>query len=529
MYSPNNHGYYEPLHSAPLFPSSDPSDFTASFDHAFFPHPPEHQHSIPFPSTFPTTAAYPTDLPLDSSIFQSQAEVVVDSDFIAPPLSPSSAFESEGSGASSTSSSSSASASSPPPPSDLQYDADESPFQFASHSIDSSSPDPPSFTSTLLNSLSFNPHQLLAQLTTSLTSPSGPSEPKKRNRIPGLTAQQRAALKRQKHREIDTQRRHREQAAIGKLHSLVYQPLGKEKKGTIDGAGSGGRKRARGEWLDAAGNGVDQQDNNDDDSDADEEEGGEEGDSSKTAKDKVTILEHSARRLEQMQSIIHQLTAACTTQQNNNRLLLTQLHTNNQQLQQQSPPSPSSHPLALFHPPVAQQLDANLGNQSLYASLFLSASAPMFIIRCDTGCVVDLNTRMSEDSGWQRHHVVGRMMTAPYDAFVCETKVDMDRIMCAAGQRVLVEGSDGQLVPATKQNQYERSRYLIQQLYQGYVNQIDAVWRAQMRNGKVYEVMCKSYISGYRDVLNEEGRSVRRPNTVVFVCDTLNAVCVDGS
>ena len=257
-------------------------------------------------------------------------------------------------------------------------------------------PSPPD----LLSSLSFDPQQLLAQLSTDLSTPAA-AEPKKRNRIPGLTAQQRAALKRQKHREIDTQRRHREQAAIGKLHSLVYQPLGKETR-----SGGNGRKRARGEWLDGSSNGGDEVEQNDDEDDSDNED--EDNDSAKS-KDKVTILEHSARRLEQMQSIILQLTAACTTQQNNNRTLLAQVHSN-----------PSSHALSLFHQPVAQQLDANLGQQSLYASMFLSASASMFVIRCDTGVVMDVNDRLLEESGWLRHHIVGRLMTAPYDALVCE-------------------------------------------------------------------------------------------------------------
>ena len=519
MYSSTTtHAYYEPLNSAQLFPSSDASDpFTTTFDHSFFSSPSaERQHSIPFPSTFPST--FPSDLPhlpvdVDGTLFTSEIEEVVEAELPAPPLSPSSAFESESSSASSSSSSSARS--SPPP--DSQYTADDSPFQL-SKPDSADYPEPPALTSTLLASLSFDPQQLLAQLTTDLSTPAT-AEPKKRNRIPGLTAQQRAALKRQKHREIDTQRRHREQAAISKLHTLVHNPVGvKEKKG-------GGRKRARGDWSDDTSRGDDATKQDDDDEEEDEENDEDDEEATKINKDKVTILEHSARRLEQMQSIIHQLTAACTTQQQHNRLLLTELQTNNQQLQQ----SPSSHPLGLFHPPVAQQLDANLGSQSLYASLFLAASAPMFIIRCDTGYITDVNSRLLQESGWMRHHLVGRLMTAPYDLLMCSPLVDLERVMRNASNRVLVEGQDGQLVPATKQEQYARSRNLAKQLYTGQVNQIDAVWRAQMRNGKVYEVMCKSWITGFRDVVDVDGRQVKRPNTVVFVCDTANAVCVDGS
>ena len=574
---------------------------------------PSSSFSVSFPTDLP-----PLDVEaalFQQSEAEAEAEAEVESDgFPAPPLSPSSAFESDGSGSTTASSTSSGSSGSShahalPPPlltrtaaQHEQYGTtmDESPFQLSvrsssrghshshshSHSHDKQSMGragpsggsllepatgtgttgtsaaaggdelsaPPTLSAALLASLSFDPSSLLAQLSVSLSSPA-PVEPKKRNRIPGLTAAQRAALKRQKHREIDTQRRHREQAAISKLHTLVYQPLqqGKERKPTAataetstnDGSGSGGggraAKRVKGEWLDEAGHVTagqqqaaddepreerDEDDNESGERDNENEEGEAVEEDDSTKKDKVTILEHSARRLEQMQSIIHQLTAACNTQQQTNRHLLTQLQTSNRELQQSPPPS---HPLAWFRAPVSQQLDANLGQQSLYSSLFLSASAPIFVIRCDTGYVVDVNSRMLDESGWMRHHLVGRLMSAPYDMLVGSSIVTLERKMRLAPNRVLVERGDGQWVPAQGQEQYAKSRFLAKQLYTGQVNQIDAVWRSEMRNGKVYEVTCKSWINGFRDVLDEEGNMVKRPNTIVMVCDTQNAVCVDGA
>ena len=535
--SSTSHAYYEPLTSAQLFPTE--SDPFAQFAQSFLPpgHDIDRQQSLPFPlalsSAFPLPELPPA---VDKSIFSHEGELP-EGDYPNPPLSPSTAFDSEVSGNFSSGSFSSAH-SSPTPSSDAQYSSDTtSPFQLSrvQQSIfdDDASAEPvvserPVLTPALLASLSFDPQQLLGALTTDLSAPAS-AEPKKRNRIPGLTAQQRAALKRQKHREIDTQRRHREQAAISKLHKLVRNPVGGEAAEKSAGAASG-RKRARGEWLDEAGNAVG---NDGEQAEGDEEEKREdeedEDDESARSKDKVTILEHSARRLEQMQSVIHQLTAACTAQQQSNRHLLSQLQqSNGYDAELPRLKSSTGHSLALFHPPVAQQLDANLGQQSLYASLFLSASAPMFVIRCDTGYVVDVNRRMLDESGWTRDHLVGRLMTAPYDALVSDSTHDVERIMRNAGSRVLVASSDGRWVPASKQAQYESSKRKSQQLYAGQVNQIDAVWRQQMSNGKVYEVNCRSWISGFRDVVNAEGRLVRRPNTAVFVCDTLNAVCVDG-
>ena len=564
MFSADHSVYYSPPPSAPLFlPTADFSDpfTTASFDTSHLPRPSalsERQHSLPYPSTYPSV--FPGDLTdVDGSIFDSSdvaaAVSGLDTDYIVRPSSPSTDSTSDESSTHSSSSrhsssSASSAASSPMPLPDPQYsswDGDQSPFQLptsaassTSYSTNSSSssssssisthqqPNQPVLTPQLLTSLSFDPQQLLAQLTTNLHTSPTPTEPKRRTRIPGLTAQQRAALKRQKHREIDTQRRHREQAAIGKLHALVYETeTGKADKKRV--------KRMRGEWLDGEEREADEEEDDED------EEEGDDDDSSK--KDKVTILEHSAKRMEQMRAIIHQLATACSTQQQNNRQLLSQLHNNNNNQQHQHQQQLSSfqlpysngsspglpHTLSLFHAPVAQQLDANLGQQSLYASMFLSASTAMFFIRCETGTIVDVNDRLLEESGWGRHHIINRLMTAPADALLCDEYNDeVLAMMEAAAPRVLVE-ENGEWITARKQEQYDRSLILAKKLYLGLVNQIDAVWRAQMRDGKVYELSCTSWVSGFTDVMTSKGRLERRPTTVVFACDTMNAVCISDN
>jgi len=327
----------------------------------------------------------------------------------------------------------------------------------------------------------------------------------------GLTAQQRAELKRQKHREIDANRIQREKAAVKRLTALTTAEQ---------------QQRQSGE----------ERKEDDDEREAEEAEG---------RRDKVTVLEDSARKIDELQRLVSRLTDACNVQQVNNRSLVMQL----QQAARQSPSqstsprsssnasSASSHPLSLLSSSVSQQLDAHIGAASLHSSWFVQSSVCIAVIRCATGCVLDVNDRFLTESSWERRHVVGRLICPPTDYILAPHKYTQHSFDQLSKQRFLVDGPDGRLVPSRTQPQYMRSREMIRALYRGEKHNIFCAFRYQMKNGRVHEVKSAAWATSWVEEPCEEAGggdgsdgSVavrRRPECIFLVCSFSDAVCVD--
>ena len=334
-----------------------------------------------------------------------------------------------------------------------------------------------------------------------LDSPNTPNESttasRQRKRAAGstLTAQQRAALKRQRHREIDANRIQREKAALKRLATLTtttppqQQPPSASADDRID--------------------------------DEEEAEG---------RRDKVTVLEDSAKKIGELQRLVSRLTDSCNAQQANNRTLVLQL-----QMAIRQPPSPpasprstsSSHPLSLLPSSLCQQLDAHIGSASLHSTWFVCSSVPIFVVRCSTGCVLDMNERAQQESGWHRSHVLGRLLCPPYDLVVAHESVNQQTLNDLSPQRILVDGPDGRLVPARTQRQYERSKALIGDLYRGDKQHIFCIFRWQLKNGRVYEVKTALWTTSWLEVPCEGGGVRKRPESIFMVCSYSDAVCVE--
>ena len=328
----------------------------------------------------------------------------------------------------------------------------------------------------------------------------------RRKRAPSTvqTAQQRAELKRQKHREIDANRIQREKAAVKRLTLL-----------TTNSNNTGA-----------------------DDCIKDEEE---EVDEPEGKRDKVTVLEDSARKIDDLQRLVSQLTDACSSQQANNRTLLMQLQMAARQLAPQlEPPDSSSahssfssasstHALSLLPPAVSQRLDAQIGSASLRSSWFAASSVSMCVVRCATGCVLDVNDRMLQESGWRREHIVGRLLCPPYDYIIQQASYTTQKWNGSelAMQRILVDGPDGRMVPARTQRQYERSKQMIHDLYKGEKEHIFCVFRYQMRDGRVYEVKTALWTTSWMEVKGRDGVVSRRPESCFLVCSYADSVCVE--
>jgi len=96
---------------------------------------------------------------------------------------------------------------------------------------------------------------------------------------------------------------------------------------------------------------------------------------------------------------------------------------------------------------------------------------------------------------------------------------------------VLVAGKGGVgLVASRQEPQYERSIRLRQQLYSGAVDRIEAVWRAQLADGRLYEFAATSWVSEWEEVECGSGGSgvkKRQPYHAMSVVSGTELVCVE--
>ena len=343
--------------------------------------------------------------------------------------------------------------------------------------------------------LAFDPQQALERLT-ALAQPTSPvsTEPRRRQRIPGLTKQQRTERKKQKHREIDAIRRHREHAVVLKMQSLM--------EGSNGPHGSRQHKRARGAAEEAA------EHNSDDSSD---EEGGEDG-SSTTKRpadkmDKASVMERAAEHMERMQAVLQQMAAACTKQQQHLRTFLEHQQRLSATASTSATASPP-HPLSTLHPYASQRLYAHVGSVTLDSAGAMSDSSAIMVVSLATGCFLHANGRFLSMTGWQPSHLIGRLMMPPPHSFVHQ------RVMPALPNSYLVDGPDGRMQEACFFDQHERSKQLMGLLLAGQLRSVTAVWRFLLKDSRLYDVEGTSWL-GYQDIPMQPGK--QQPAYAVFV------------
>ena len=277
----------------------------------------------------------------------------------------------------------------------------------------------------------------------------------------------RAERKRHRHRAIDLARRQRETTAIQRLNQLITLPPPTDTTTTSTNANASDDK-----------------------------------------KDKVTILEHAVQQLAELQQLVTQLTYNNNTQHDQLNAARFQLH------QTQN---------ALTH------LDDETRSHSIYSSAFLSSSLSLFLVSVGTGLVLDANARLFQSTGWQRHHVIGRLLTAPYQSMIYRNSTLHER-MQRAKQRLLVENEHKQMVPAENVHQYESSRRALVELLTGQKEQIYAVWRMYIRNGKLCELPGTCWAGEEEDVEEVVGgqlKRCRRPKHITFAFAFSDAIMLD--
>ena len=319
-------------------------------------------------------------------------------------------------------------------------------------------------------------HQLDSPDNVSMSQSAPASSPRRAYNRASSRAAQPATIRRQKHREVDTTRRQKENIAFKKLATLAARRVRVE--------------RQRG-----------------DEEEEDEAEAAGAGDDERKAKAKLRVLQDSARKMSEMHTLIERLV-------DTNRSLVHQLAlATNRPI----PSAQQSAALALsILPPNGPQLEAAVVSQSLGSTLFLSSGVGQLVVDVTSGCVVDCNDRLMAVTRWERPHLLGRILIAPYDLMtlgVAELSPDRHRYIYS--QSVLVEGPDGQLVPARLDEKIAMKATVdaVRALYRGEVDWISVVWRLPLRDGRWYDVPCVNYIGGWTE--GDDG--VRRPSTMMFL------------
>ena len=375
----------------------------------------------------------------------------------------------------------------------------------------------------LLASLAFDPALLLAQLDAppSDTVPQPPRSEvtRKRERLTGLTQQQRAIRKKEQHRVIDAHRRQREQVVVSKMQQLmgVNKPLL--------------HKRHRSDT-----NSTSTASNTDSESSSEEREDEyEEPTRRKVDKsDRVSVLERAAEHMERMQVALQQMAAACTRQQQQFRAFIDrqqQLCATSSAAACTCSTSPGRscsccppHPLSALHPLLTQRLATQINSGALDSCSYISASISMFVVSLKTGRILDVNSRYLSAGGWERHHLVDRLMLAPQA--VGSGPADTAAKINFVNDRFLIDGPDGRLVPAPLYEQYERSKQSLRQLITGEREMVRAVWRTSLKDGKLCELEALTWAGGHMDVRDRvTGATVRRPAYLVYVSALDTRVC----
>ena len=359
----------------------------------------------------------------------------------------------------------------------------------------------------------------------------------------GVGPRSEYSARRLKHRAIDAARRAREQCCIARLARLTGRLTHIH---TFDQQHSTPNKRRRAAAAAALAAAAD--------TDRDEK------------KDKVSVLEEAADRMEALYELIEQLGEACTAHYDQSRSMVYQRQAATQQpfpqhethahthvlrlLPSHSHTSKSSHTASMASTSSTASSSSSSSassaylshaatsrhsySQSLYSVFFLSASLPMLTVRCDTGQVLDVNTATLALSGWQAHHMIGKRITAPYEHIMNKMQWSYGELtaheaaLCYKGsERIMVEEKDGRMVHAKVHPQYDTSNEMERALYAGEVSVIQAVWRLQLKDGQLHELTATQWCGEWMEVPDGHGGTRRQPTYVVYVIAPESIVRLD--
>lgn len=247
-----------------------------------------------------------------------------------------------------------------------------------------------------------------------------------------------------------------------------------------------------------------------------------------TTHHRVQILESGAKRMAELQLLVDLLSHTCAAQQ---RQIHALSHRHDTPDTNGDPHTSAAQPFSLFQhdtrPSIssatvpskrvrllASTIDRCVGHASLQSARLLPVVLASMLVECASGLVLDVNDGMVVQ-GWQRSQLVGRTVMESYEAVMDEKGWQLGE---NEEQRLLVPSSvDGQLRPAGRPVQYERSKRLMRELYAGTIGVCVAVWRVHLSDGLEYEVQTSTWIDGWDSAIDATGRLSQRPHRAVSV------------
>ena len=287
--------------------------------------------------------------------------------------------------------------------------------------------------------------------------------------------------KRHKQRQSDWSRRQKEHLALTRLHALLTGEEGVAEDSEDGGGGDDSKQAAR--------------------------------------MNKADILQESAARIEQLLLLVAQLTEACQTKSRSGCDGF-----NNQSVVGIT--AACAH-LDLLPRAMSSPIRAHLERIGLHSSMFVHSSVTQLLLDARSGLVADVSERWLATSGWTRSEVIARRFFPPARLMITQPDLLRTRNRIMASKRVLVLGKNGRMVPQKQEPQYEKSLRLAQQLWRGEIDTMDAVWRGQMRDGKMYDRRIYSWVSEWEDVECGGGVRMKQPCYIMAVCSVADIVCVD--
>ena len=174
-------------------------------------------------------------------------------------------------------------------------------------------------------------------------------------------------------------------------------------------------------------------------------------------------------------------------------------------------------------------LDDETRSQSLHSSAFLSCPLSLLLVSVDTGTVVDANARLFQSVGWERYHVIGPLLTAPYKHLIDPSSTTRIERQQFKQRRLLVENKEKQMVPSRPAQQYKSGQEAIVDVACGRRQQQWSVWRLYLRSGELCDIAGTCWAGELEDAgLEDDKRQQhRRPKPIMFALSVSEAVVID--
>ena len=291
-----------------------------------------------------------------------------------------------------------------------------------------------------------------------------------RERIRGLTREQRAERKRTKHRQIDASRRQKEIAAMNSLRNII-----------------------RGQPSRTAHSGKGEEETEHDNRDGQAEESGE-------VTSKAVVLESSVELIRQLQALCAKMQAACNAKDKQIVRLASDLHSVTRPRPIDATASPDFTSSLLSATRHVSQLERST---CLRQSTCLSSVLCIAVLAVPLAVIIDCNNAFVDCAGWSREQLLQSVMkpptvaksaaelTAMADYRVCPMMVSGRRSRRQLKQLEADETADSTVERYV--GQYPSSMQEIAALLEGTKQKIECTWRVRAADDEVYEVQMSAW------------------------------------